>query len=137
MSTENGGRETGPSMHEAFTPQTADPMFYAVLEALAETMDDGPMVTTASCQEFLDALNARGYWVRLGPCSPHEWNADGYCMSCGQPLPPQLSMGSLVATGRGLGYVKGMGDGQVLVEMLADEREVWLSARGVQVVGHR
>lgn len=83
MTTENGGRATGPSMHEAFTPQTADPMFYAVLEALAETMDDGPMVTTAACQEFIDALNARGYWVRIGPCSPHEWSDEDYCMACG------------------------------------------------------
>lgn len=54
-----------------------------------------------------------------------------------EPQPDALSMGSLVATRRGLGYVKGMGDGQVLVEMLADEREVWMSDRDVEVKGHR
>lgn len=39
--------------------------FGAVLESLAETMDDGPMVTNAAGVEFLDALARRGY--RVGP----------------------------------------------------------------------
>lgn len=38
--------------------------FGAVMESLAETMDDGPMVTNEAGVEFLDALARRGYEVR-------------------------------------------------------------------------
>lgn len=38
--------------------------FGAVMESLADSMDDGPMVTNAAGVEFLDALARRGYEVR-------------------------------------------------------------------------
>lgn len=75
MTTENRGRASGPTH-----------VFEAVLEALAETMDDSPMVTNAACDEFLDSLNIRGYQVTLLGCRPHEWTDEEprFCVSCGE-----------------------------------------------------
>lgn len=85
MTTENGGRETGLSH-----------VFTAVLESLAETMDDSPMVTNAACDEFLDSLNIRGYQVTTLGCRPHEWSdttAEAFCMSCGDDRPRAFLLG--------------------------------------------
>jgi hypothetical protein len=73
-------------MHEHHTPETGDPMLWDVLEALAETMDAGPMVTTASAVDFIDALKRRGWEVRADLCRPHEFTdhtLEAYCMACG------------------------------------------------------
>ena len=74
MTTKTRGRGTGPS-----------PVFEAVLEALAETMDDSPMVTNAAVSDFLDELNIRGYQVVLLGCRPHEWLGEtpDFCVACG------------------------------------------------------
>ena len=43
--------------------------FDAVQRSLAETMDDGPMVTSASVSDFIDDLHSRGYEVVMCQCS--------------------------------------------------------------------
>lgn len=72
MAHENRGRETGPSMHEAYTPQTADPMFYAVLEALAGYL------FCRDCDGYV-VLNATPHTVSD---RRHEWWQDSCWCGC-------------------------------------------------------
>ena len=66
VTTQTGDRATGPLAHviEVEGPNfVAWEQFRAVMESLAHSMDDGPMVTNDAGVEFLNALAERGYHV--------------------------------------------------------------------------
>lgn len=73
VTTETRGRETGPS-----------PVLDGVWDAMDEVNGpDDPPITEKHVQEFIEALNRRGWYITLGPCRPHEWTDEDYCATCG------------------------------------------------------
>jgi hypothetical protein len=63
-------------------------MFMAVWDAWEDVASPDDLPTTDKhVREFMEALSARGYNVRLGLCSPHEWNDESVCMTCGEDSP--------------------------------------------------